>query len=268
MSQHSGFSWTSVVFSYFLVAGGIAIGLILLVLMKAHGEALFYLSLALGGAIGGFAAGRASRGTTITEPAIGGVLVVLTFVGVFVGSDVGHFIWSVASSDITRLVLIAGGAAAAGAVGGAFVAERMIQGHSQHGLVWLAHVALAVLGASIVALLVVMAMIVRGETDAGTAGGAYIGAVAAGSLLSGIAAGASAPRRLLLISWLATVVGTMGFYLLMTALPGARDDKGDAAIGFVVLGVGFGLLTMLGALIGWKLVGQKQAQVAPTAVFE
>lgn len=269
MGERNGFSWASVLFSYFLVAGGISIGLILLVVMKASSEPLFYVALGLGGAIGGFSAGRASRGTTITEPAIGGVLVILTIVGVFVGSSIGQFLWHAASSEITRVVAIAGAAAAAGAIGGAFVSERAFGEHSQSRVVWLAHVALAVLGACFVAFLVVMAMVVRGESNDDTTAGAYFGAAAVGSLLSGLAAGASAPKRLLLVSLLATVVGILGFYLLLTALPGVKDGGGEVALGFAIIGLGFGLVTMLGALIGWKAVGEKHARGASAgAAFE
>lgn len=267
MAQRGGLSIASVLLSYFLIAGGISIGLILLVVLEAKGELVFHAAIAAGAAIGGFSAGRASRGTTITEPAIGGVLVILTIVGVFLGTGIGQFLWHVASSDVTRLVAIAGGAAAVGAIGGAFVSERMFGEHSQSSLVWLAHVSLAVLGACFVAFLVVLALVVRGESGDDATAGAYFGAVAIGSMLSGLAAGASAPRRLLLVSLVASVVGIMGFYLLMTALPGTKESS-DAALGFAIIGVGFGLVTMLGALIGWKAVGQKHAAGAHAAAFD
>ncbi|MCA9678009.1 MAG: hypothetical protein H6709_20695 [Kofleriaceae bacterium] len=264
MTAPSGFSWSSVILSYFQVAGGIAVGMILLVLIGASGEPAVYGALALGGAIGGFAAGRASRGTTITEPAIGGLLVIATIVAVFVGTGFGEFLWHVARGEISRIVLIAGAAAAAGALGGAVVAERVVGGHAASGAEWLAHVALAVLGASIVALVVVMGMVMHGGSENASAG-AYFGAVAVGTLLSGLATGASAPRRLLLISLLATVVGVFGFYLLMAALPGVKDKDGDAALGFLIIGAVFGLLTMLGSFIGWKTVGEKHVTMAATA---
>ncbi len=119
------FSIASVILSYFLVAGGVALGLILLTLLKTGGEPAFYGSLALGGAIGGFMAGRASRGSTITEPAIGGVLVIATIVGIFVGTELGEVLWHVAATEVTRIVAIAGGAATAGAIGGALVSEKV-----------------------------------------------------------------------------------------------------------------------------------------------
>ncbi len=65
MAERGGFSVASVLLSYFLIAGGVAIGLILLIVLESGSEPLFYGALGLGGAIGGFSAGRASRGTTI-----------------------------------------------------------------------------------------------------------------------------------------------------------------------------------------------------------
>jgi len=253
------FSIASVILSYFLVAGGIALGLIALTVVKVSGEPAFYGALAVGGALGGFLAGRASRHTTITEPAVGGALVVLTMVGIFVGTDLGELLWHVAQDKVTKIVVIAGSAAAAGAVGGAFVSEKLFGAHSQLSVVWLVHVAVAVLGASFVALLVLMGAMLRGETGSdGVNAGIYFGAMAVGALLSGLAAGASAPQRILVVSLLGAVAGVMGFYLVMRAMPGtAGDEDGKAAAGFAIIGVGCGLVTLVGALVGWKTVGQR-----------
>src|SRR5687767_1260671 len=141
MSDRGGFSFASVILSYFLVAGGIAMGLIAMTLIETGGEALFYGALGAGGALGGFVAGRASRGTTIAEPAIGGVLVILTIVGVFVGTEIGEVLWAIGKDQVTRTVGIAGGAAAVGAIVGALVSEKMFGTHSQSSLAWLVHVA-------------------------------------------------------------------------------------------------------------------------------
>ena len=61
------------------------------------------------------------------------------------------------------------------------------------------------------------------------------------------------------------MVGVFGFYLLMAALPGVKDKDGDAALGFLIIGAVFGLLTMLGSFIGWKTVGEKHVTMAATA---
>ena len=259
MPERGGFSVASVVLSYFLVAGGVALGLIGLTLLKPEQEAMLYVAILAGSALGGFAAGRASRGTTVTEPAIGGVLVVATLAGIFVGTDAGDFLWHVAKDEITRLVAIAAGAAILGALAGAIVSEKVLGAHSRAAAVWLVHVAIAVLGAAFVAMLVLLAATLRGQTGDGVQAGIYFGSMAAGALLAGLAAGASAPRRILLASFLGTIAGVMGFYLLMRTLPGVNDDQGDAAAGFAIIGVGCGLVTLLGAAIGWAAIGKRHA---------
>ena len=253
------FSIASVILSYFVVAGGIALGLVGVTLLELHSEVAVYGALAAGGAVGGFLAARASRGSTITEPAIGGVLVVATMVGIFVGTDIGELIWHVAQDQITKIVAIAGGAAVAGAIAGALVSEKLFGAHSQNSLAWLVYVAVAVLGASYVAIIVLMGAMLRGQAsreDDATSAGIYFTAMGVGALLSGLAAGASAPRRILLVSLIASVIGVMGFFLLLRALPGVKADS-DAAIGFAIIGVGCGLVTLVGSLIGWKTVGQR-----------
>ncbi len=121
------------------------------------------------------------------------------------------------------------------------------------------HVAFAVVGACFAAFVVVMGAMMRGETSDGATAGMYFGAMGVGALLSGLAAGASAPKRILGPSYLGAIIGVMGFYLLIRTLPGVNDDSGDAAIGFAVIGAGCGLVTLLGALVGWKTVGQRHA---------
>lgn len=258
MSSRGGFSIASVILSYFLVAGGIAIGLILLTLLKTGGEGFFYAALGVGGFVGGFVAGRASRGTTITEPAIGGILVILTIVGVFVGTSVGEFLWFAAKAQISKTVAIAGVSAAVGAIGGAMVSEKMFGEHSQASAIWLLHVSLAMLGACVVAFLVLASAMLRGHSAEGVQAGTYFGAMGIGAFLAGISAGASAPKRILIVSLLGCVVGTMGFYLLLRGLPGvSKADEGKAAAGFAIIGVGCGIVAMIGAAIGWSAVGKK-----------
>src|SRR5262245_36119144 len=101
------FSLAAVLLSYFLVAGGMALALILMAKLGTTGLAVFYGTLGLGGAIGGAFAARASPGSTIIEPAIGAVLVIGTLVGAMVGSEIGAFFWHVAKDEIIRIVATA-----------------------------------------------------------------------------------------------------------------------------------------------------------------
>lgn len=267
MPSSSRFSITAVILSYLLVAGGIAVGILLVAQIGIKSEAAGYVALALGGAIGGAIAAVASEGSTVIEPAIGGLLVVATLVGVFVGTDAGAFLWHVAKDQIVRQVAISGGAAAAGAVAGAVAAEKLGPRHPDGSLAWIVIIALAALGACMASLFVLVGAIARGNTGDGEMAGTFFAAMAAGSLLTGLAAGAAAPRRVLLPTLLGVLVGVMGFYLLIRALPGGRSDKqGEAAAGFAIIGFGCGLIAMIGTALGWKLIGKRRSSSTDEAV--
>lgn len=253
-------SISSILLSYFLVAGGLALGIILFAKMGGGGKALFYAMLGVGGVIGGFVAARGSRDATIIEPAIGGLLVIVSMVVVFVGTEIGGVLWNVAQDEVIEIVGLAGGAAAAGAIVGALLSEKLVAGYAQGSLEWLVLIAFTMLGACIVAFIVACGVAVRGTTDASTLAGVYFGAMAGGALLAGLAVGASAPRRMLLLSLVGAVIGVMGFYLVILTLPTTKDDEGKAALGFFIIGIGCGLLTLLGAAIGWGIVGKRHAQ--------
>jgi hypothetical protein len=255
-----GFSFGATLLSYFLVAGAIALSLIILAKSKLSGEPAFYGALALGGAVGGAFAARASRGSTILEPAIGGLLVIATLVGIFVGTEAGNVLWHVAKDEIVRTVAIAGACAAAGAILGAMLAERLPGGHSQGTPVWLLHVAFTTLGACFVATIVAVGFAFHGATDNDTLAGVFFAATGIGALLTGVVIGAAAPRRILFITFLGVVAGIMGFYLLIASLPTTDNkDAGKAALGFAIIGAGCGLLAMLGGAIGWRAVGRRAA---------
>ena len=57
-----GFSFASVILSYFLVGGGVFAGTLAIGLVKSGSELVLYLLLAAGALVGGFVAARASRG--------------------------------------------------------------------------------------------------------------------------------------------------------------------------------------------------------------
>ncbi|MBK9034139.1 MAG: hypothetical protein IPL61_23240 [Myxococcales bacterium] len=254
----SRFSISSVLLSYFLVAGGIAIGLLAAGQLKLTSELGLYGVLFLGGAIGGVIAARASRGSTVIEPALGAVLVIATLVGVFLGTGIGELLWHVAKDAIVKTVGYAAAAAAVGAIVGAIGAERLWSGHSSSPLVWAVYIAIAALGACIVAMVVLVGGAAHGATDDDALAGLFFGAMALGSVLTGLTVGASAPRRLLVATLLGVVAGVMGFYLLLRELPGtSAGDDDKAAAGFAIIGVGCGLLAMAGAAIAWTLVGKK-----------
>ena len=75
-----GFSFASVVLSYFLVAGGTFFTLLFAGKLGVHGEYLGYVIMAVGAFLGGVIAARASKGSTIVEPAIGAIAMVASLV--------------------------------------------------------------------------------------------------------------------------------------------------------------------------------------------
>jgi len=76
-----GFSFASLILSYFLVGGGMFTGTLVAGTLKSPSEVIVYALLAAGAFLGGFVAARASRGSTILEPALGAIAVVGTIVG-------------------------------------------------------------------------------------------------------------------------------------------------------------------------------------------
>jgi hypothetical protein len=253
-------SFSSILLSYFLVAGGIALGIVLFAKLGGGGQPLFYAMLALGGLIGGFVAGRGSRGTTVIEPAIGGVLVIASMAGIFVGTEVGGALWSFAQDEVIEIVGLAAAAAAAGAIAGAVLSDKLLAGYAQGSLEWLVLVAFTILGACIVAFIAACGVAFHGTTDSDTLAGVYMGAMAGGSLLAGLAVGASAPRRILLLTLIGAVAGVMGFYLVLSTIPTMQDEDGKVAAGFAIIGVLCGVIALIGAAIGWRLVGRRHSR--------
>lgn len=254
----SSISFSSILLSYFLVAGGLAVGLLLFAKLGVTSEPAFYGMLALGGVIGGFGAARGSRENTIVEPAVGGLLVIASVVGVMLGTDVGSAVWHLAKDEIVRMIAFAALAAGAGALIGALIAEKLITGHARGQLAWLLLVSIAIFGASMVALIVLFGVMIRGSADQDTNIGVYFGATLLGAFLAGLAAGASAPRRILLMTMLGGVVGMLGFYSLLLSRESVKD-RGNAMAGAVIIGIGCGVVALVGAAIGWRIVGKRHA---------
>ena len=81
MTRGSGFSIASVFLSYLMIAGGISaalLGLTYVELEPKMAEIAFFAAFGAGAFLGGFFAARASRGSTVAEPAVGAVLLVGT----------------------------------------------------------------------------------------------------------------------------------------------------------------------------------------------
>ncbi len=262
-----GFSFASLILSYFLVGGGMFTGALAATALKGPSAVVVYLLLAAGAFVGGFFAGRASRGSTILEPAIGAVAVVGTVVALAATTVLGKLIWGIAQDQTLKLIAAVGGTGVGGALAGAFVSEKLLGEATRSSIPWILYTALATFGAC---LLVVLfgAILVGGDQGLAEAAPSrhtaeelatmMLVGMGAGCLVSGLAVGASARSRPLLAAMLGGGAGVAGFWtLLARTLPRAGDDREAAAI--AVLAVGGGLATLVGALAGWLAVGRRTA---------
>lgn len=257
-----GFSFASVVLSYFLIAGGTFFAALLAGRMGLHSEYLGYIILALGGFLGGIVAARASKGSTIIEPAIGAVLLLASFiiVGLAVSGESANV---VLLPGTMKAIGLTAAASAGGGVGGAFVTEKLFGEDKASGLSWVLFVALAAFGAGVVGT------IFGGVLGKGSSG-AMFGMLALFCLFVGISAGASASSRPLGASFLGAALGLGGFFFLaiyvfvsvLSSKGGGTMDKipSEVYAGIAVVAVGAGIVALIGALIGWAAVGSKQQQ--------
>jgi len=257
-----GFSFASVILSYFLVSGGLLTGTLAIGYIKPTSEIVAYALFAVGAFVGGFVAARASRGSTIIEPAIGAVLLIATIVLMVGGTSIGKLMWNASSTETTKFVAILAGCSAVGALGGAFVSEKFFGDATESSLPWIIYTSFSTFGACFMATFIAAVIAVGGHTEEAakavdTIAKMTLAGVAIGCLVAGLAIGASARTRALGASFLGGGVGVAGFFLLVT-----RDTVGhdkDAAAGVAVLAIGGAILTLLGSAIGWATVGKRTA---------
>lgn len=256
-----GFSFASVILSYFLVAGGTFFTLLLAGRLGVHAEYAGYAIMAAGAFLGGVIAARASHGSTIVEPAIGAIAMVLSLVGL------GFAVSNSEARDVILLpqsmkaIGLTAGASAFGGIAGAAVSEKLFGEATTSSLPWVLYVSLASFGAGVMGT-IFGSVIGKGEA------GPLFGMLAACCALVGISTGAAARTRTLGASFLGGVLGVGGFFLLAILLfvsllssareGGAAEVPSEVYAGVAVVAVGAGILTLIGSLIGWAAVGSKQ----------
>ena len=258
-----GFSFASVILSYFLVGGGMFSAMLVAGIVKLESPIPLYLLMGAGAFVGGFFAARASRSSTITESAIGAIGVVGTVVALAALTNVGKLLWGVAPGETMKFVGIVGAASAGGAIGGAFLSEKLLGESTTSSVPWLLYAALATFGACVLATVFATVLIAGGsslsEGSTESVGKMLLIGIGAGCLLAGLAVGASARVRPLLASLLGATVGTAAFaYLISNAVAGGRAG-GDELSAIAVFGAGGGIVTMLGTALGWFVFGKKGA---------
>lgn len=255
------FSIASVVLSYFLVGGGIFVGLLVAGVIKADSVMIVYALMAAGAAAGGFIAARASRGSTILEPAIGAVGVVATVVALGAGTELGKFLWHIAPDATMKFVGTVGGACTVGAIAGAFVSEKLLGESTTSSAPWVLYLAFATFGACMLATVFGGVIAAGKETsDIDALAKALLAGIGAGCLLAGFAGASSANARPLLASLLGGALGTAGYaYLIKLLSVGAKGESSDGPAVIAVFGAMGGVVTLVGALLGWVLVGRRHA---------
>jgi hypothetical protein len=255
-----GFSVASVVLSYFLIAGGTFFATLLSAKLGLHHEYLGYGIMAVGAAFGGFIAARASRGSTIIEPAIGAVAMIASIVGLGLAVSSAQNRSVILLPGAMKQLALTAAASAGGGIAGAFISEKVFGRSTTSSAPWLLYVALATFGAG------VMGSIFGGVLGKGEAV-PLLGMIAACCLLVGISAGASAGSRPLIASLLGGAIGVFAFFYLAVMIfvgifaeaTGTSEIPSEVYAGLAVIAGGAGLTTMIGALIGWGTVGKSRA---------
>jgi hypothetical protein len=254
MSTNKGFSVASVVLSYFLVAGGLLVGLLVAGIIKVNTAVVVYILIAAGAFLGGFIAARASAGSTIVEPVIGALLFVATIVGGIKATPVGAYL-PVASGGVG----IFAGLTAGGALIGAFLSEKIMGNSAQSSAPWFVYSAVSSLGAVVVGLILAMLLMMRGDViDGNKVAVVFIIGAGVGCLLSGLAVGSSALERPILSNLLGTAVGVFALFFL-GALAQSGGEKSNAMIGGAVIAIGGAVASTIGVALGWNLVGKNNA---------
>jgi len=255
-----GFSIASVVLSYFLTAGGLLTGSILITKLQTTSEVVGLLCWAIGSFIGGFFAARASRGSTIIEPAIGAVLVVATLVISVFGGDSARAMWHAGGGSVGKFVAEITAALVVGAVAGAFVSEKAFGEATTSGAPWILYSALTSLGAMVMAAIICVLLAVRGENSIDKLATMVLVGTVAGAFLGGVAIGASARMRVMGPAFLGGALGVVALTLLSLTQGGGHGMHEDgAAAGVAIIAVIAGIVTMLGAGTGWAIWGKKNA---------
>jgi hypothetical protein len=260
-----GFSFASVVLSYFLVGGGMFTATLVGSELRLAGEIPAYALLAAGAFVGGFVAARASRGQTILEPAIGAVAVVATIVGLAAGTPIGKLIWALAQDQTMRFVGGVGFAGVAGAVIGALISEKLLGEATRSSIPWLIYTAMAAFGACLLATLFSSIIVLGTQAANNTSddlGKVILIGIGGGCLLAGLAVGASARVRPLFAAFLGGGLGVTGFFTLL-ARTTTPDDKSNVIAGIAVLAGGGALVTLIGTLFGWVAVGRRSEPADP-----
>lgn len=252
-----GFSFASVILSYFLIAGGLFTGSLVYVKINSPSQVVALGLMAAGSFVGGFFAARASRGSTIIEPAIGAVLLVATVLFLAFGTHTLDVLKD--SSSAAKVVGEIAGAMVVGALVGAFLSEKILGEATESAVPWVFYATFASFGASLTAVLIVTGILVRdGERSSDKQTTMMFIGLAIGCVLAGLVIGASAKIRVAAASFLGGAIGIALMGWFSAVVMGTSHDK-DMLTGVAVMAVVGGVLTVFGSVIGWTTIGKRAA---------
>jgi hypothetical protein len=279
-SKQGGFSMGWVLVSYFMICGGFVLTAVAFGLAKVSGEWTGYAIFGIGAFVGGFFAGRASPHSSVIEPAIGGVLMILTIIGFFAATPLGQIMYDVAKDEVIKQSIILGGIALVGGLGGALLGEKTTGGGgpSRSGFRWLGISTLINFGTMFAAIVVIFTLMIRDAVSAAESGlekptmdgdaaaTAFFLALAVAAFVGGLVTQAAAPARMLLGAGLGAAVAIAGVGLLAvsgvaTSTGGDVESKamGQALGGIAIMAAGAAIIGVIGAAIGWAVVRNSKA---------
>ena len=260
------FSPSWVIASFLMICGGLAIVFGGAVAAGFRSELAAYGAFALGAAIGGFTAGRASPHRSFLEPAIAAVLVVVVILAFARATPVGKLAIAMFPDAVTAVSLRLGGIGFAAGLVGALAGELITRGPPPAGAIrWIWTSTLVTAGALIVASTAAGVILLneaaeraieqffRGELgqrpliEEGRVAITIALSTAAASFLGGMVTQMAAPRRLLLAAASGAFLSVGGVVLVSGA---ATGDLLDLAIPAAATGAIAALIAWAGALLG------------------
>lgn len=259
--------WTIV--SYFAICGGLMAAFLGVVAGRQDSPWAALAAFAVGAAIGGFFAGRASPHRSYLEPALAGVLVVGSVLGFAYLTPMGRLAIGYGGDELLHAAAVVGGIGLVAGFAGALFGELSALRQPPPGaLRWLGMSVLLTAGALFAAATVAAGLLVNDAAEKAIAD-AWLGrevgrdlfdeerivvavalALGAASVVGGFVTQMAAPRRLLLPSAAGALLLVGGAVVASTA---AAGDVAEATWPALLTGGVAGLIALVGATIGWIL---------------
>lgn len=254
-----GFSIGWVVVSYFMVAGGVVMGMSALGALDLASPVAVHALLFVGAAVGGLFAGRASHGKSVIEPAVAGALLVISCIGLLLLVPGMRVLVAIDGEQLARILGVGAMTGVGGLVGATLGARSAPPRRSTDWYRWAGISALISLGIMFLVIVALAILVLRSRDGAGLGddAGAGIGlaGMGAGALFGPLVAQVIAPIRM-------NRACAGGVVLLMLAMAlltlGSGDrEAGRLITGFAVLAVAGYLIGLIGARVGWAVHGKE-----------